>query len=297
MFECRHQPLQLPDDVANELAAVYAEPQRAYHNATHIAELLGWFDRVGDDLGWQDPARIYATILFHDAIYVPGAKDNEARSADWARRAGFGDDVASLILLTASHGHNDVVPDRDAALFLDADMAIVGAPPAQFAAYDAAIGREYSHIPADAFRAGRRAFLAGLAPSRASSSATTSTNCSTRRRERTSPARSRKRERADLAGVVASGGRGLVHHRERDRAGGVDRVGVAADLGPTERQCIRRERASRTVRSAARRIVDLVRVQNAIEEKIDLVLLNLAGVKRDNGIECTATASGPRDRR
>ena len=42
-------------------------------------------------------------------------------------------------------------------------MAIVGAPPAQFAAYDAAIAREYSHVPAEAFRAGRRAFLAGLA--------------------------------------------------------------------------------------------------------------------------------------
>ena len=49
--------------------------------------------------------------------------------------------------------------DADAALFLDCDMAILGAEPAAFDAYDAAIAREYHAIPAEAFRAGRRAFL------------------------------------------------------------------------------------------------------------------------------------------
>lgn len=161
MFECRHQPLQLPDDVARELATAYSEPHRAYHNLTHIAELLGWFDRVADDVGWQNAADVYAAILFHDAIYVPGANDNEAKSAEWAVRAGFGNPVAEMINLTQNHtaaahaGH-------DQAHFLDADMAIVGSPPAQFAAYDAAIAREYPHVPPDAFRAGRKAFLEKL---------------------------------------------------------------------------------------------------------------------------------------
>jgi predicted metal-dependent HD superfamily phosphohydrolase len=161
VFECRHQPLQLPDDVSRELVAAYSEPHRAYHNLTHIAELLGWFDRVADDVGWKTPATAYAAILFHDAIYVPGAKDNEARSADWARRAGFGDDVAALILMTQNHASH-ANTDHDASHFLDADMAIVGAPTEQFAAYDAAIAREYDHIPRDAYRAGRKAFLEGL---------------------------------------------------------------------------------------------------------------------------------------
>lgn len=35
-------------------------------------------------------------------------------------------------------------PDRDAALFLDCDMAILGAPADGFDEYDAAIAREYS---------------------------------------------------------------------------------------------------------------------------------------------------------
>jgi hypothetical protein len=50
------------------------------------------------------------------------------------------DRVSRLILLTTCHGHlalEDV--DRDAALFLDCDMAILGASPAVFDAYHAGI--------------------------------------------------------------------------------------------------------------------------------------------------------------
>jgi predicted metal-dependent HD superfamily phosphohydrolase len=163
----RHAPLEIPDSLARELASAYAEPQRAYHTAAHLAEVLGWYDTVADELGWNQPSEVYVAILFHDAIYVPGAHDNEARSAAWARRSGLPvdlDRVAALIELTARHG--GLAPgsvDRDAALFLDCDMAILGAPPDAFDAYDAAIAREYAAIPADAYRAGRRAFLTRLA--------------------------------------------------------------------------------------------------------------------------------------
>jgi predicted metal-dependent HD superfamily phosphohydrolase len=70
--------------------------------------------------------------------------------------------VAALIEMTADHGSHTAV-SGDAALFLDCDMAIVGAPPAPFDTYNAAIAAEYSHVPRDAFAAGRRAFLQSLA--------------------------------------------------------------------------------------------------------------------------------------
>lgn len=167
VFDCRHQPLHVPDALVAELGAAYGEPQRAYHDATHIRELLDWFDRVADEVGWLEPGEVYLAILFHDAIYQPGAKDNEARSAAWARRADLGDvavdreRVAQLIELTAKHGHVDAA-DADAALFLDADMAILGAPTARFAEYDDAIALEYRNVPREAYWAGRRAFLEGL---------------------------------------------------------------------------------------------------------------------------------------
>lgn len=164
---CRHAPLRLPESLSRELEAAYGEPYRAYHTAAHVADVLAWYERVADEVGWERPAETYVAILFHDAIYVPGARDNEAQSAAWARRAGLPVDVervAALIELTGKHGA--LVPgdlDRDAALFLDCDMAILGATADEFDAYDAAIAREYANLPSDVYRAGRRAFLTRLA--------------------------------------------------------------------------------------------------------------------------------------
>jgi len=166
VFTCRHAPLDLAPEVTRELAARYGEPHRAYHTATHVAEVLGWFDWVADRVGWRHPHDVYLAIVFHDAIYDPLAKDNEARSAALAAHlVDASERTQALIRLTARHGTltpGDVADDVDAAHFLDCDMAILGAPAAAFEAYDAAIALEYHAVPRELFRAGRRAFLARL---------------------------------------------------------------------------------------------------------------------------------------
>jgi predicted metal-dependent HD superfamily phosphohydrolase len=169
VFECRHAPYAISAETERELVTRYSEPHRAYHDLTHIAELLRWFDRIADDIGWCDARAVYDAILFHDAIYDPLAPpgDNEQRSAELAVTHGAGPKTSHLILLTARHGSldlADVVDDDgdDAALFLDADTAILGADPAAFDAYDAAIAVEYKHVPPEAYRAGRRGFLAKM---------------------------------------------------------------------------------------------------------------------------------------
>ena len=162
MFESRHLPAP-SDAIVRELASRYGEAHRAYHNATHIAEVLGHFDDVWDAIGWDQPRDVYDAILWHDAIYDPLAKDNEARSADLAATFGASERTRELILMTARHGvlsPGDV--DRDAASFLDCDTAILGAPPDTFDAYDAAVRREYAAVPDDAFRAGRAKFLRSM---------------------------------------------------------------------------------------------------------------------------------------
>lgn len=162
MFACRHAPLIISPEVERTLVAHYSEPHRAYHNLTHIAEVLGWFDVVADEVGWDAPVDVYLAILFHDAIYDPAAPhgDNETRSAKLAQRHGARGHTAELILLTARHGKlSRAEIDRDAAHFLDCDTAILGSAPDVFDAYDAAIAAEYSHVPPDAYRVGRRSFL------------------------------------------------------------------------------------------------------------------------------------------
>jgi predicted metal-dependent HD superfamily phosphohydrolase len=174
-FACRHQPVAVPDDVAAALASAYGEPGRAYHDARHIGEVLGWFDVVADEGGWERPAEVFVALLFHDVVYDPLAAhgSNEATSA-WRARAAIanheawrgvdGERVAQLIELTARHTQlapGDV--DDEAARFLDCDLSILAAAPDRFDEYERGIAREYAVVPRDAYRAGRRAFLAKAA--------------------------------------------------------------------------------------------------------------------------------------
>eukprot|EP00004_Rigifila_ramosa_P024318 TRINITY_DN700_c0_g1_i1.p5 TRINITY_DN700_c0_g1~~TRINITY_DN700_c0_g1_i1.p5 ORF type:complete len:101 (-),score=31.06 TRINITY_DN700_c0_g1_i1:59-361(-) len=52
--------------------------------------------------------------------------------------------------------------DTDLDLFLDFDLLILAAPPAQYAAYAAQIRTEYQHVPEALFCTGRAAVLASL---------------------------------------------------------------------------------------------------------------------------------------
>ncbi|MDG2527017.1 hypothetical protein P6166_16820 [Stenotrophomonas sp. HITSZ_GD] len=166
-------PLPLQPAQWEALQAAYAQPPRAYHHWGHIEAVLQGYAEVAACPGWRQPREVALALLFHDAIYEPGQRDNEARSAELARTTiprwwpDAGLDiarVAELILLTARHGQlapADV--DADAALMLDCDMAILAAPPAQFDAYDQAIAEEYrGHVPGFLYRINRRRFLRGV---------------------------------------------------------------------------------------------------------------------------------------
>ena len=158
--------------LVTSVAEAYGTPPRAYHDLRHVEELLGWYASVRTSgPGWRSPHDVLCALLYHDAIYLAGRPDNESSSAALATKqiARFGlpcdaARVSTLILGTARHGALEVSPeeDPDLAHFLDADMAILGAPPARFDAYERAIAIEYAAIPADAFRAGRGRFLSRL---------------------------------------------------------------------------------------------------------------------------------------
>jgi predicted metal-dependent HD superfamily phosphohydrolase len=157
-------PIDLPDHVIDALQRAYEAPPRAYHNFGHVLEVLAHFERVSD---WHDRDGVCLAILFHDAVYAAGRTDNEAKSAELAATllgatcpAARIARVQQLILLTAHHGSIDPAQvDHDAALFLDCDMAILGASPDAYAAYERAIAQEYAAVPQVAYRAGRTRFL------------------------------------------------------------------------------------------------------------------------------------------
>jgi predicted metal-dependent HD superfamily phosphohydrolase len=145
------------------LVAAYSEPHRAYHTLAHIAAVLATLDTLRERA--TDWLALELAAWFHDVVYDPRRADNEAQSAAVATRtlAGLGlpvrliGRVAVLILQTQTH---DPAPgDPDAPLLLDADLAILGAAPAEYARYTAAIRQEYAWVPDADYRAGRAAVL------------------------------------------------------------------------------------------------------------------------------------------
>jgi predicted metal-dependent HD superfamily phosphohydrolase len=144
------------------LEAAYREPARAYHTAAHINDCLRELDHHRELAA--KPDEVEAAIWFHDAVYVPGASDNEARSAKLAiaelTSAGASSDLAyrvgELVLATR---HSEVPSAPDAQLLCDIDLAILGRDLPAFDAYQRQIQQEYAWVPGALYRKGRAKVL------------------------------------------------------------------------------------------------------------------------------------------
>ncbi|MEV4439258.1 hypothetical protein AB0K09_09575 [Streptomyces sp. NPDC049577] len=155
-----------PEPYAEDLLGRWAEPQRRYHTLDHLAAVLGHIDTLAAHADDADTVRLAA--WFHDAVYRPDRSENEERSAHLAERAlpelGVSPartaQVARLVRLTA--GHDPAAGDRDGEVLCDADLAVLGGTPQEYAVYAAAVREEYGFVPDAAFRDGRAAVLRQL---------------------------------------------------------------------------------------------------------------------------------------
>lgn len=137
-------------DTYQQLVHAYSEPHRYYHTATHIDACLDHFDEVKALA--QAPATLEMALWFHDAVYQTQSNQNEQESADWAihflQQAGITTDqchqIHHLIMATAAHTNHD---DRDTALMVDIDLAILGQDTSTFADFETQIRQEYAWVP------------------------------------------------------------------------------------------------------------------------------------------------------
>ncbi|QKV79426.1 HD domain-containing protein [Amycolatopsis sp. Hca4] len=145
------------------LEARYAEPHRRYHTLTHAAAVARDSAWLAADLGETDRAIVAVAAWTHDVVYDAKPGEDERASAAWAREALAGvaeahvERVEGLILATI--GHDAPADDRLATALLDADLAILGAPEEQYAAYARGVREEYAKYPDDVWREGRIAVL------------------------------------------------------------------------------------------------------------------------------------------
>lgn len=154
------------------LDAAYREPQRSYHDWSHIADLLGKLDEL-KTLAVR-PDLLAAAIFWHDAVYEtqeddgalrPDAENVRASAKLFERHSTFekadADAVGDLIMATAGHLDARAMIEHypgftgDLDLFLDLDLSSLAAPWPVFQENLEKLRFEYSWVPEPLFCLGR----------------------------------------------------------------------------------------------------------------------------------------------
>ena len=154
----------MAEAVYGRLSELYCEPHRHYHTLNHIRHCLREFDRAAALMA--DPNMVEMALWFHDAIYHPGARDNERRSADLFRqwtdgRADpvFQQRVDDLIMATT---HREPPGRDDAGLVVDIDLSSFGLPWEIFERDGRLIRAEFAGVTDDQYYSGHLRFLRSL---------------------------------------------------------------------------------------------------------------------------------------
>lgn len=148
----------------DDLARRYAEPHRRYHGWNHLRHCIGQFDRVRALA--EDPGAVEIALWFHDAVYVPGAQQNERRSAELFRSAACGqfldtfvDRVCAFTLLTR---HAEAPREPDGRLVVDIDLSSLALGWEAFQRDSANIRDEQRAVPDSEFYPAQARFLNSL---------------------------------------------------------------------------------------------------------------------------------------
>jgi predicted metal-dependent HD superfamily phosphohydrolase len=150
----------MADDLLLDLTRRYLEPHRRYHGIHHIAHMLA----AGAEAGLDDGQMM--AIWFHDAIYDPRSKSNEADSGALAETrllaAGWQATAARRVhdIVLATRDHRPTVDGS--ALVLDLDLMSLALPWPEFCRNTDHIRAEYAHVGDADFTAGRAAFFATM---------------------------------------------------------------------------------------------------------------------------------------
>jgi predicted metal-dependent HD superfamily phosphohydrolase len=159
-------------EVQAQVIAAYGEKHRAYHTLAHIESCLQHLYAFRESA--KAPEEIALAIWFHDVVYKsPAWSSNEKASArlarTWCRTMGIAEEtterIASMILRTDTHAidGDEAARDADLAVFLDIDLAILGADEITYATFERDIRAEFRWVPFESlYTAGRAKVLRRL---------------------------------------------------------------------------------------------------------------------------------------
>ncbi len=146
---CVPDPMARPaEEVYRELEGHYSHPNRHYHDLRHVQACLRHVDAISDQL--IRPDAVEMALWFHDAIYEPGADDNERRSAELFLGCAEGDAdssflevVSNLVMMTV---HPSEPQSVDEQFTVDIDLASFGLPWEEFIRLGGLVRNEFLHL-------------------------------------------------------------------------------------------------------------------------------------------------------
>ena len=144
-----------------EIAAHYSQKNRAYHNLTHLQNMFQELEQYESQIEDVDVLRF--SIWYHDLIYNALKKDNEERSADFAKNILSQTTLAAdriercyqQILSTKIHQPKGLTTIDD-QLMIDFDLEILSRDWESYKTYCQQIRKEYWMYPGPLFRKGRK---------------------------------------------------------------------------------------------------------------------------------------------
>jgi len=148
-----------------ELLLRWQEPQRRYHDVSHLFQMLRALEEICEG---PVPRQVALAAWFHDAVYqgVPG--QDEVSSAALARTelravgvaSDLVEEVSRLVMLTIEH--NPEPTDRDGVSIVDADLSILGQVPGRYQVYLRDVRYEHPRLTDSEFGLARLEVLGAL---------------------------------------------------------------------------------------------------------------------------------------
>lgn len=162
LFEKYSNNRDLFDVYWTEIEKAYSSKKRHYHNLIHVQNMIDELYEVKNNI--EDFDAILFSIFYHDIIYKSTAKDNEEKSAEFARerllKIKLSDDqltkINNQIIATKNHRKST---DVDTNYLLDADLSILGKSWEEYEKYVSQIREEYTIYPDFLYKPGRKNVL------------------------------------------------------------------------------------------------------------------------------------------
>lgn len=147
-----------------DIISQYSKKSRYYHNLEHIHKMLTQLETIKGEIA--NLPEIKFAIWYHDIIYKSTKKDNEEKSAAFAKNRlksfSFNTNSIKIVekLILSTKKHNVILnQNQDNAYLLDLDLSILGSNWETYKNYTQQIRKEYKIYPDFMYKSGRKKVL------------------------------------------------------------------------------------------------------------------------------------------